>query len=55
MVQWVGKKVPLAVQRLYPDAVQVYKCKFVLIKDKVNAWAFPGGKYAVYTVHKNQQ
>jgi predicted Zn-dependent protease len=51
MVQRVGEKVALAAQRLYPDAVQGYKWKFVLIKDKdkVNAWALPGGKCAVYT------
>jgi predicted Zn-dependent protease len=51
MVQRVGEKIALAAQRLYPDAVQGYKWNFVLIKDKdkVNAWALPGGKCGVYT------
>jgi len=51
MVQMVGEKVALAAHRLYPDAVRGYKWKFALIKDKdkVNAWALPGGKCAVYT------
>ena len=50
-VQRVGEKVALAASRLYPEAVHGYEWKFVLItdKDKVNAWALPGGKCAVYT------
>ncbi len=51
MVQRVGEKVSLGASRLYPDAVRGYEWKFALIqdKDKVNAWALPGGKCAVYT------
>lgn len=50
LVRRVGERVAAAAARLYPDSVEGIEWEFVLIgeTDKVNAWALPGGKSAVY-------
>ena len=51
MVQRVGERILRSARRLYPsNPADRYDWTFVLIEDdRINAWAAPGGKVAIYT------